>query len=192
MSIIKVDARGMGCPKPVIATKQALDSLTEGQVTTLVDNAVSKENVVKFASNQGYGVMVESAGDDFSITILKGLAEKRSETEAPSGSVYLLTANLLGRGDEQLGALLMKAFFVSLQEIPPKKILLLNSAVKLALADSPVLESISNLAQQGTKVLSCGTCLDFYGVKEMLAVGEVTNMFVILESLNGPEKAITL
>ena len=59
MSIIKVDARGMGCPKPVIATKQALDSLTEGQVTTLVDNAVSKENVVKFASNQGYGVMVE-------------------------------------------------------------------------------------------------------------------------------------
>ena len=192
MSMIKVDARGLGCPKPVIATKQALDSLTEGQVTTLVDNVVSKENVVKFAGSQGYGVMVEAAGDDFAVTILKGVSAKQAETENHSGSVYLLTSDLLGQGDEQLGAILMKAFFVSLQEMPPKKILLLNAAVRLALADSPVLEALSSLNKQGTQVLACGTCLDFYGVKEMLAIGEVTNMFVLIEALNGPEKAITL
>ncbi|WP_346355126.1 sulfurtransferase-like selenium metabolism protein YedF [Azotosporobacter soli] len=192
MSMIKVDARGLGCPQPVIVTKRALDSMAEGMVTTLVDNAVSKENVVKFASNCGYGVRVEEESGDFSITILKGTPGEEEEVGQLTGSVYLITGDTLGRGDAQLGALLMKAFFVSLQEIQPKRIFLLNSAVKLATASSPVLEAINQLKQKGTQIMSCGTCLDFYGLKEQLAVGEVTNMYVILEGLNGPDRVITL
>lgn len=196
MSTIKVDARGLACPQPVIATKRALDGISEGRVVVVVDNAVAKENIVKFAGNGGFGVSVEQTDGIFSLTLVKGAAVDGAQDEGAAkneqGGVYLLTSEFLGRGDDQLGAILMKSFFVSLQELPPKKIFLLNSAVKLAVAGSPVQEELRLLQQQGAEVWACGTCLDFFGVKEQLAIGAATNMFAILQGVNNAERAITL
>ena len=109
----------------------------------------------------------------------------------PVGEGLLLR---LGQGDDQLGAILMKSFFVSLQELQPapRAILLLNGGVHLAVEGSPVLAGLQELSRRGVNVLVCGTCLDFFQLKDKLAVGSVTNMYSILTELTGASRAITL
>ncbi len=60
-----VDCRGLACPQPVMTTKKALDQLKEGELMVIVDNAVSCNNVERFAQSQGCSVEVESRGQDF-------------------------------------------------------------------------------------------------------------------------------
>ncbi len=192
----EVDARGLACPQPVIATKKALDAIGEGVVTTIVDNAAAKENVAKFAAANGCGVSVEEQGGVYRIRITKGAPAAGEEGKAAArtgDTVYLITKDTLGQGDDELGAILMKSFLYSLGELEPlpRAILLINGGVKLAVAGSPVVEYLASFAESGVKVLSCGTCLDFFRLKDRLAAGGVTNMFTILGELN-TGKAITL
>ncbi|RYD05291.1 hypothetical protein N752_09970 [Desulforamulus aquiferis] len=70
--------------------------------------------------------------------------------------------------------------------------MLVNSGVRLAVAQSRVLEQINKLVVRGTTVLACGTCLDYYKLKEQLAVGRITNMLEILDNLTGDTKAVTI
>lgn len=67
-----VDARGRSCPEPVIMTKNAITSLSEGQITVLVDAEVAKENVSRFARNAGCDVEVKESGGEYEILITKG------------------------------------------------------------------------------------------------------------------------
>jgi selenium metabolism protein YedF len=193
----EIDARGLACPKPVIATKKALDAIGEGVVTTIVDNAVAKENVVKLATASGCGVCSEEKGGEYIIRITKGapLTVGFSEpVSRPAGAAaFLITKDTLGHGSDELGAVLMKSFFFTLLEIAPqpRALLFINSGVKLATAGSPVLDHLKTLAGRGVKVAVCGTCLDYFGLKEKLAVGEVTNMYAILSELGGGP-AVTL
>ncbi|SDF43338.1 sulfurtransferase-like selenium metabolism protein YedF [Sporolituus thermophilus] len=196
---INVDARGLACPQPVIATKKALDSIDQGIVTTIVDNAVAKENVVKFATANGYGVRVEEKDGHYYLTITKG-QEAQTAGAAPAmaaatagGPVYLLTGAGLGHGSSELGEVLMKSFLFTLTEKEPlpRAVLLMNGAVRLAVEGSPVLDHLRTLAAKGVAVRACGTCLDYFGLKEKLAVGEVTNMFAIVDEITS-HQAITL
>lgn len=195
---INVDARGLTCPQPVIAAKKALDCITDGSVTAIVDNEVSKENVVKFAVANNCGVNVEEQGGHYYIKITKGTginAPREADSAALAGQVvYLITNNTLGHGSEELGAVLMKAFLYTLLETQPlpRALLFLNSGVKLTADDSPALDQLKTLAERGVQILSCGTCVDYYGLKERLAVGGITNMYNILAELSGAAKAITL
>lgn len=188
-----VDCRGLTCPQPVIMTKQALAD-SPRQLKILVDNAASKENVVKFAAASGYGVHVTESGGVFQIGLLfKNPGATAAVTDAV-GPVYLIGRDTLGQGSDELGAILMKAFFVSLREVAPlpKALLFLNAGVRLTVAGSPVLVHLQALAAQGVSVASCGTCLDYYQCKDQLAVGSVTNMFTILTEVAGAGKSITL
>ncbi len=108
--------------------------------------------------------------------------------------MFLISRSTLGQGDDQLGAILMKSFFVSLQELQPapRAILLLNGGVQLAVDGSPVLAGLQELSRRGVNVLVCGTCLDFFQLKDKLAVGSVTNMYSILTELTAAGRAITL
>ncbi len=194
----EIDARGLACPQPVIATKKALDAIAAGVVTTLVDNAAAKENVMKFATASGCGVSVEEAGGHYRIRITKdGPAPAEEAAPAacmPAGNtVYLITQNTLGHGSAELGAILMKSFlFTVLESEPlPRAILFVNSGVHLAVEGSPALDTIAVLAGRGVNVLSCGTCLDFYNLKDKLAVGGVTNMYTIVAEL-AAGKAVTI
>ncbi|MDT8903322.1 sulfurtransferase-like selenium metabolism protein YedF [Anaeroselena agilis] len=195
-----IDARGLACPQPVIATKKALDAMAEGVVTTFVDNLAAKENVVKFAVASGCGVSVQEQDGHYRIRITKGApaaAQGNSAGEAavcPAGeTVYLITKDTFGHGSDDLGAILMKSFFFTVRESEPlpKAILFVNGGVRLAVAGSPVLDHLGALAAAGVTVLSCGTCLDFFGLKDQLAVGGVTNMYSILDQL-AAGKAVTL
>ncbi len=192
----EVDARGLTCPQPVIATKKALDAIGEGVITAIVDNAAARENVAKFAAANGCGVSVEEQDGVYRIRITKG-APLAGGDDKPAGktgdAVYLITRDTLGHGSDELGAILMKSFLYTLGEVEPlpRAILLINSGVKLAVEGSPVVQYLASFAENGVKVLSCGTCLDYFRLKDSLATGGVTNMYTILSELNAG-KAITL
>jgi selenium metabolism protein YedF len=194
----ELDCRGLACPQPVILTKKALDH-SPAELTVLVDNVAAKENVTKFASANGYGVSIEQGAGLYRLRMVAGagVAGAVSQPEpvaATAAAAFLLTRNTLGSGSEELGAILMKAFFVSMLELPqqPRAIMLLNSGVYLAVENSPVLAALQELSQRGVSVMVCGTCLDYFSLKEKLAVGSVTNMYSILTELTGAGRAITL
>ena len=77
-------------------------------------------------------------------------------------------------------------------EVHPPKVILINSGVKLACEGSEVLEDLQELSAKGTEILSCGTCLDFFGIKKKLSVGKVSNMYEILNSLGRAGKVIKI
>ena len=195
-----IDAKGLACPGPVIATKKALESIEQGIVTIVVDNEVAKENVVKFATAHGCGVSITKQAEDFTVKITKGeavLAPDKTATplSAPTEKlVYLITQNSLGHGSAELGALLMKSFMYALREstVMPKTILFMTAGVMLTIKSSPVLEHLETLKQRGVEILSCGTCLDYFAVKNELAIGGVTNMYTVIEAMSAADKVITL
>lgn len=196
---IDVDARGLACPQPVIGVKKALDSIAEGTITAIVDNSVAKEHVIKFATANNCGVSVSQQGNHYYIKITKGKAVPTEQTlnqpQTANGKlVYLISQDTLGHGSAELGGVLMKSFMFTLLERDPRPdvIMFINAGVKLTVEGSPVLEHLSQLSSHGTQVLSCGTCLDFYGLKDKLAVGSVTNMFTIVDELSSAAKAVTL
>lgn len=196
--LVELNCQGLACPQPVIMTKKALEQ-KPAEMTVLVDNLAAKENVAKFAASSGYGVSIENAGGIYRLNLLaKQTAvnvaagkELAAEAEAPA---ILLGRNTLGTGSEELGAILMKSFFVSLLELPqlPRAVMLINSGVYLAVTDSPVLQPLQELSRRGVAVMVCGTCLDYFSLKEKLAVGEVTNMYSILSELTRAGNTITL
>jgi selenium metabolism protein YedF len=192
----EIDCRGMACPLPVVTAKQALDKIPEGEVTLLLNDPVSRENVERFGRSQGHQVRTEDRGQDFVVRITKTPAPGGEPPEAavPAGQkgVVYINSRFLGVGDDALGTVLMRAFLKTLLELSPRpgRLLLINSGVQLACEGSEVLDSLESLAGMGTEVLACGTCLDFYGLKEKLRVGAVTNMYVIAQSLLDTDRLI--
>ena len=189
-----VDARGMACPMPVINTKKILELLEEGAVTTIVDNDAAKENVIALANSMRCEVDVEQRGSEYFIQITKrdkglGLEEQKS-----GKSVIFISSSEMGQGSSELGAILMKSFMFTLVESEdlPLTILFVNSGVYLTCEESPVLEHLLNLQERGVEILSCGTCLDYFKIKEKLCVGQVSNMYTIYEKMAGADKVISL
>ncbi|MBQ1169345.1 MAG: sulfurtransferase-like selenium metabolism protein YedF, partial [Oscillospiraceae bacterium] len=107
------------------------------------------------------------------------------------GMLVVLSANVMGGGDEKLGKSLMKAFVFALtkQDQLPETILCYNTGAYLTCEGADTLEDLKSMEAEGVTILTCGTCLDFYGMKEKLAVGSVTNMYDIVERM---EKAKTI
>ena len=191
-----VDCRGLACPEPVMKTKKALDQLKEGELLVIVDNAVSCNNVERFAQSQGCSAEVEQRGKDFSLRIQKGRGGQ--ETELPQEKekvkkvVIYINSHLMGGGDEALGSFLMKAFLKTLLDLDakPNRLILINSGVRLASEGSKVLDSLIALSEKGVEILSCGSCLDFYGLKGKLKVGVVSNMVEIIQSMMEADRLI--
>lgn len=199
----EVDARGMNCPMPVIHTKKALESINSGKVTTIVDNEVAKENVSKLAKSMDLKIDIKQNQGNYYIDIFKNqqtgvvgveVLDVKYGTNNKKDLVILISKNSLGEGSEELGILLMKSYLYALTEVTPypKSILLLNGGVKLATEDSEVVEHLRSLESNGVEVLSCGTCLDYFKIKDKLAVGGISNMYTIVERLNNASNTIKL
>jgi len=191
-----VDARGLGCPVPVIKTKKALDAIAEGNVLTIVDNMIAKENVTKLAKSLHFECHVVEDDGEFFIDITKNtdtetIIEKKGDF---FDSVVLCGSDKFGDGDDDLGDILIKGYFYTLSELDvvPKTIVFLNSGVKLATEGSKVLKDLQTLESKGVEIVSCGTCLDFYGLTSSLSVGGISNMYTIVEHLNNSMKVIKL
>lgn len=180
--MVKVDAIGQVCPVPIIMTKNALKDIEEGQVEVSVDNRISLENLQKMSKEMGYDYTVEESGDIFKIVINK-MRESVELRESEENTVVVIDSLHMGKGDAELGRILMKGFIYTLSEIEelPKTILFYNEGVKLAIDGAESLQDLKSLEERGVEILSCGTCLNFYGITEKLRVGSVTNMYTILE-----------
>lgn len=189
----EIDARGLVCPQPVILTKKALEEIAEGEVVAIVDNITAKENVSRLATNLNYEYEVSEEKGCHYIKI-----RKTAGTQKPVGNeesiVIVITSDKLGQGDEELGKVLMKSYTYALTEATPlpKAVMFLNSGIKLTSDGSLVLENIKKLEDSGVEIVSCGTCLDFYQLKDKLKVGIIGNMYSIIEKMNSAGKVINI
>ena len=189
-----VDARGLDCPQPVILTKRVMDVNSGEEIVTLVNSQTALENVCKLASSQGYSFVIETQGAESRIHMTKQNAKQCSQNAPEKDVAILVKSPYFGQGDEELGEVLMKSFFYTLTEIEPelKNIIFMNGGVHLTTEGSPILEHLQFLEQKGVQVLSCGTCLDFFGKKDKLLVGQVTNMYTASEILFNAGKTLVL
>ncbi|MGL4742583.1 MAG: sulfurtransferase-like selenium metabolism protein YedF [Sarcina sp.] len=190
-----IDCSGLECPIPVINTKKYFESIKEGIAEVIVDNEVAKNNLEKLAKNNDMKFNTKEEQGKFILTIEKvKCAKSNSIEESKNKFSILVSSEFLGSGDEELGKTLMKSYLYALSEANevPKKIMFINSAVKLVAKGSSVLESLENLKLRGVELSSCGICLDFYGLKEVVAVGEITNMYAIVEEMNSIGNLIKL
>ncbi len=193
-----VDARGLACPLPVIRTRSALQA--GAPVTTIVDNEISRQNVTRMAEKAGYAVQSEQRDDGIYLEIHQAAAvpgatgQAASATPAGGPLVVTVPSELMGRGDEELGGILVRSFFHTLGEVQPlpETIIFFNSGVKLVANGSPILDDLHDLCDKGVNILACGTCLGFYNLKEQVAAGEISNMYTIAETLLNAGRVVTL
>lgn len=194
---IELDARGLACPKPVINTKKELDNIDQGVVVVTVDNEIAKENLMKLAKSMNYeSNVLKTEKDLICIEIIKGenvIIEEKSQ-ESLSDTCIFINSDKMGNGNDELGTVLMKGYIYTLTESKPypKSILFVNSAIKLTTENEATVENLKILQDAGVEILSCGTCLDYYGLKEDLKVGTVTNMYTIVETMNNSSKTISI
>ncbi|UNC90837.1 sulfurtransferase-like selenium metabolism protein YedF [Candidatus Contubernalis alkaliaceticus] len=187
-----LDARGLACPQPVILTKKALEELKEGSLVVVVDNDAARGNVCSLASSKSCGTEVEEKEGAYYITITRreNLCEIFSTEKA---TVIVFGSNVLG-SNEELGKVLMKSYIYTLSEGEdlPRSMIFLNSGVILTTQGSEVLDELKGLESRGVEILSCGTCLEFFELKEKLAVGSISNMYTITEKMAEADKVFTL
>ena len=191
MSDMKIiNATGLACPQPVVLTKQALESYE--QVMVIVDNDTALENVKRLGVKSGCDVKAEKKSDgtyEINLARKAGAAGTKEEfvpscdaTPAQSGPfVIVISADKMGRGNDELGYVLVRAFLhtIALQAEKPDVMIFYNTGIKLAIQGSEVLDDLKELASVGVEMLVCGTCLNYFKAKEKLGVGVVSNMYDI-------------
>lgn len=178
-----VDARGLGCPKPIILAEEALSKINEGFITVLVDNEASVENLRRYAERFGYYCEAERENSYWKVKIVKGYTcAISSEKEKTSKKLLLIIASDTIGKDEKLGRVLMKAFFETMIAIgqSPDMIFLMNTAVKLSTIDEEFINLLKKLEEKGVEIFTCGTCLKYYNLEDQLKIGfrGTTNHFV--------------
>jgi selenium metabolism protein YedF len=191
----QVDARGLACPQPVVLTRKAMQEAGVDLVRVVVDRDVPAENIQRLARSQGWQPRVAREGGDIHLTLTRteapaARAQPQPETASvPSAGqpkvVVFVTSDLFGEGDEQLGRILMRAFVKTLKDLDtrPAKLIFANSGVRLTTAGSNLIDDLRSLEKEGVEVISCGTCLDFYGLVDSLEVGVASNMYEIASAL---------
>lgn len=200
-----LDAFGLQCPKPLMMAKARLDEGVE-EIAVKVDNETAVKNLSRLAERTGRTYMVDAIDGGWLVSF--GKVQEGAVTAAQSNTVsasscsssgcgyaVFVGKDFVGDGSIELGQSLMKMALYTLAESgdAPVSLLFMNSGVKLvAPGEEQVVESVKKLIEQGTEVLVCGTCLDYYGLKEQLSVGEVSNMYDILGRMREAAKVITL
>ncbi len=191
-----VDARGKACPLPVVMANKALqDRQGNEEIRVYVDNEIAVQNVKRMAAAKGLNVSVTEQKGYIILTIA---GETSSQTQEPvlcgatENTVVAITSATMGTGNEELGKLLMKGFIYALSQLEklPKTILFYNGGATIPTEGSVSIEDLKTMEAQGVEIYTCGTCLDFYGLKDKLAVGSVTNMYSIVELLSRADHII--
>ena len=197
-----IDCKGMACPLPVVNAKKAAEAMGLGDVlTVLVDNEIAVQNLSRFAEHKGFGVSAQKKGEkEYAVIMsISGEVVESKEEEVAcvmdsrrKGMLVVLSGNVMGTGDAKLGTSLMKAFVFALtkQDQLPDTILCYNTGAYLTCEGADTMEDLKLLESEGVTILTCGTCLDFYGLKEKLAVGGVTNMYDIVERMENAAQII--
>lgn len=213
--MIEINSFGETCPKPVIRAMKALqDPAAQGSVRVLVDNTVAVENLKRLAASKQGSASVDAIEGGWAVTIA-GVSVEAAENpegddaalaqagiacpvpDAPSAQqpvTVFVGSKALGQGAPELGNILIKGlvYAMSQAEVPPHRIVFFNDGAALTCEGSELVEDVRELERRGCEVLTCGTCLDFHGLRDKLAVGGVTNLYAISEFVLGPDKIVTL
>lgn len=197
-----VNAMGEQCPIPVVKTKKVLDSIQgDAEITVLVDNETAVQNLTRMGKHAGAEVLSEKKSDkEFHVVIrvkdfqpASGAQEEIScIPDAKGDFVIAVDTATMGRGNDELGKALMKGFLFAVTQLDtlPKTMLFYNGGATLTTEGSDSLEDLRSLEAQGVKIKTCGTCLNYYGLTEKLQVGEVTNMYDIVETMTKAFKVV--
>jgi selenium metabolism protein YedF len=171
------------------------------RIVTLVDNETSKINVSRMAAKAGWVVNAFQEGDEYRIELTRGESKLQDDVqqmgraEVVSGPlVLLISSDTMGRGDPELGDILMRGFFHTLGEVEPlpQTVVFLNSGVKLACEGSAMLDDLYTLEAEGVEILVCGTCLGYFELTDKLVAGQVSNMYDIAETMLSAGKLVSL
>ena len=214
-----IDAKGKPCPQPVILAMRALGGLKNGETLQVqVDNEAAVENLKRMAQKNGAAVQVKADGANWTVEIVPAdsvagagggtgsadaaQAGQSAEEQARQicamparGPVVVAVGSAeMGNGDPRLGRILMKSFLYSLTQLDelPQTVLFFNGGVRMTTEGSESIEDLKALESQGVEILSCGTCLDFYGLKDKLLVGGITNMYVIAQTMAGAGNVVKI
>ena len=198
-----VDATGLACPQPVVLAIKAIEDHDE--IVVIVDNETALENVKRMGSNKGCKVKVKEVDDGtYKIYLSRRAGEKTDTTDndaSPSGSggksfagpdVIVISENRMGRGDDELGELLLKAFIHTILEIDnlPDTMIFYNTGVKVTVRDSDVIDDLKKLEGMGVEILVCGTCTNYFEITDDVGVGTISNMYDIAGALSSSGRII--
>ena len=194
-----IDAKGKACPMPVMMAKEAITA-GEREFTVLVDNTTAVGNLQRLAKNQGFDATVTEGEGVYSLAFVKNgnapapAAEAAAPAACGAGYTVFVGRDIIGSGDRELGTNLMRMFFYTLAQSDdlPRSVLFMNAGVKLPTEDEQVIEHLKTLVEKGVEVQVCGTCLNFYGLSDKLAVGAVSNMYDIVSQMQAAAKVITV
>ena len=194
-----IDAKGKACPMPVMMAKEAITA-GESEFTVLVDNTTAVGNLQRLAKNQGFDATVTEGEGVYSLAFVKNGNAPAPAPEPPApaacgaGYTVFVGRDIIGSGDRELGTNLMRMFFYTLAQSDdlPRSVLFMNAGVKLPTEDEQVIEHLKTLVEKGVEVQVCGTCLNFYGLSDKLAVGAVSNMYDIVSQMQAAAKVITV
>ncbi len=205
----QIDCKGLGCPEPVLRAKAALEQ-GEKSFEILVDNEASRDNVLRFGHSRNCRVELTTLTDgSFRLSFLAENEENAGPSvpfdEAdynceilggqPSGCnlVYVIASDCMGRGSDELGWALLQTYIATIKEVSPQpsRIFFYNGGVKLVATAGKALEALQALEKKGVKILSCGTCLEFFKLEKKLQVGTITNMYEILDSMASADRVVS-
>jgi len=202
MTQLTLDCIGLPCPQPVLRVK---DALAQGasHLEVLVDNEASKNNVTRFARSQGHAATSsERPGGCFAVTVTAAAqpteqafdpSDFRCDVPATLKMIYVIASDSMGRGSEELGWALLQTYIQTIKDVSPlpEKILFYNSGVKLVTTVSGALDALRELQSQGVEILACGTCLDFFNLKSAIQIGQISNMYDIMNSMACADKIVS-
>lgn len=197
--MIEVNCIGQKCPLPLINTKKALVEHPNETLTITVDNATSCGNLQSYLTDNGVEFSLVQNGDVFTITTGKKgdkaplkQPEPYCSSSSTDGYIVVLDGTVMGSGSDELGGILLKGFLTALSEndVLPVEVICYNGGVTLASKESLFSEYLKKIVDKGVKLTLCGTCVDFYGIKEKLVCGEISNMYYIVTRLSSNLKIV--
>ena len=193
---MRLDAAGKACPIPVIMAKKELDNGTQS-LEIIVDGQTQIDNLERLGNTYGRPISTSPNGDKFLVSFADGdgkIPEAANSFKDDSYAVFFNKA-AVGSGDAELGLNLAKMAIYTLSESEniPTYVLFMNDGVKLTTGIEPqIIDNLNTLIEKGAKVLVCGTCLNFFGIKDDCKIVTVSNMFDILGAMQAVSKVITL
>lgn len=192
---VTVNALGKACPFPVVEAMREIGKMTDGgTLEVLVDNETAVGNLKRMAASKNLSSACETREDGtFCVRIEVAACEACGEMTFDAERIVVAVDSAeMGRGDSELGKTLMKGFLYALSQLPklPQTLIFYNGGATIPVEGSVSLEDLVFMEKAGVEILTCGTCLNFYGLTEKLAVGSVTNMYTIVEKLAGASKVI--
>ena len=199
-----IDVKGKKCPMPLIETKKALKELgADESLKVILDSETSVQNVMRYLKDNGISAEQHKKGNEFEILLNKSgqigdLTEVDPYCETPAQTdksyIVVFAKDRIGEGDNELGLVLAGSLLNTIKEydVLPQKIIFLNSGVNLVLKGAPAVVHLTELEKRGVDILTCGTCLNYFEKADQLAVGRVTNMYEILDSILKAGKVVNL